>query len=143
MPQYNEMEDSVLTALMESNGMKPRGRVTMIDHLTNIWNLSSSNKGQTNQHQHHNHNNDIFIDGENEDDAHDDDDDDDDDDEQTLESKLFQCIRSNDGLYSDVLRYKVVECSRVQEIVSQEIPMRITKQQIRTFLDAQGITNSY
>ena len=122
--------------------MKPRGRVTMIDHLTNIWNLSSSNKGQTNQHQHHNHNNDFFIDGENEDDAHDDDDDDDDD-EQTLESKLFQCIRSNDGLYSDVLRYKVVECSRVQEIVSQEIPMRITKQQIRTFLDAQGITNSY
>ena len=121
--------------------MKPRGRVTMIDHLTNIWNLSSSNKGQTNQH--HNHNNDFFIDGENEDDAHDDDDDDDDDDEQTLESKLFQCIRNNDGLYSDVLRYKVVECSRVQEIVSQEIPMRITKQQIRTFLDAQGITNSY
>jgi hypothetical protein len=61
-----------------------------------------------------------------------------------LESILFKCIRKNNALYSDILRYKVVECSKVQQIVlSQSNFKNVTKKQIREFLDSQGISNSY
>jgi hypothetical protein len=134
MPCYNEMDDITLKGLMESNGMKPRKRNVMIDRLINIWKISNNNI-PLNDHKFESAEHSIDDEEEEQDNE---------DGDQSLESILFKCIRKNNALYSDILRYKVVECSKVQQIVlSQSNFKNVTKKQIREFLDSQGISNSY
>ena len=59
----------------------------------------------------------------------------------SLESKIFQCIENDSTLYSDILQYKVVACTRVQKEVSKVA--NVTKKEIQIFLDAQGISNTF
>ena len=163
MPIYNQMEDDVLRSLMESNGMKSRGRQVMIDRLTEIWKsltqnnvLTTTDLSKANDKEKQ-HQKDLLIDVDVDSDKdvginieenvqedyqeENDQEEEEEEEDASLESKIFQCIENDSTLYSDILQYKVVACTRVQKVVSKVA--NVTKKEIQIFLDAQGISNTF
>jgi len=154
MPMFQNMSDDVLRERMELNGMKSRSRSVMISRLQEIWKMAHSDSQVDLRKEN-------VPAGAKSDDVwdlvSDDDeaasgaaaaengageDEEEEEEERTLESKIFKGIENDKALHLDILQYKVVECSRVQRVV-QCSQVNVTKKQIRTFLDSQGISNSF